>query len=213
MNYFKKLSLLIKNVRVLNEFINNLENGYFSKTGWLKSYKNKSPQNIEGQPIPWVTYSFLQFIDSRLSKDMTGFEYGSGSSSRYFARKIGTLYSVEHDEKWYSRVKEGLPENIQLNKFRKDSYAESINNSKGLYDFILVDAIDRVACIKESISKLKPSGVLILDDSEREEYEEGKDILKSHGYKELPFWGFSPGSLYMKCTSIYYKSGKNIFNI
>ena len=54
-------------------------------------------------------------------------------------------------------------------------------------------------------SSLSQNGGLILDDSEREEYQNGVIHLKQLGYNELDFWGIAPGIFYNKCTSIFYR--------
>ena len=73
------------------------------------------------------------------------------------------------------------------------------------FAIIIVDGRDRVNCILNSTSSISQDGVLILDDSEREEYQNGVIHLKQLGYNELDFWGIAPGIFYNKCTSIFYK--------
>lgn len=44
--------------------------GYFVETGWTNSYLKKESLDPNGNPIPWLTYSFLDFIDGRLNKEL-----------------------------------------------------------------------------------------------------------------------------------------------
>lgn len=46
------------------------------------------------------------------------------------------------------------------------------------FDFILIDGRARVECALNSISKLKPNGMMILDNSERKRYRPVHEILK-----------------------------------
>jgi len=118
-------------------------------------------------------------------------------------------YTIEHDKKWLEKFIENIPENVKLIhcelKYSGD-YCKTIVSTDSKYSMIIVDGRDRVNCILNSTSSLSKDGVLILDDSEREEYQNGVIHLKQLGYKELDFWGIAPGIFYNKCTSIFYRN-------
>jgi len=60
---------------------------------------------------PWLTPGAIRHLDSFLRDDMSGFEWGSGKSTSFFARRVKSLVSIEHDEVWYHQVKELLKRN------------------------------------------------------------------------------------------------------
>ena len=91
-------------------------------------------------------------------------------------------------------------------------YCRMAHNYSEKFHIIIVDGRDRVNCCKNSITALTDDGVIVLDDSERPQYKEAIDYLKSKGFKELPFSGISPGSFINKSTTIFYKS-KNCLGI
>ena len=103
---------------------------------------------------------------------------------------------------------ENIPENVKLIhcelKYGGD-YCKSVVSTDRKFSIIIVDGRDRVNCILNSTSSISQDGVLILDDSEREEYQYGVIHLKKLGFNELDFWGIAPGIFYNKCTSIFYK--------
>jgi len=74
------------------------------------------------------------------------------------------------------------------------------------FDILIVDGRDRVNCCKQAINAVSDNGVIVLDDSEREFYQEGIVFLKKAGYKELSFSGISPGLFYRKSTSVFYRA-------
>ena len=196
--------------------IKTSKSGYLVEIGWWNSWIKKKPIDINGNPLPWVTYSFIDFIDERLNKEMSIFEFGSGNSSFYYSSKVEFVDTVEHDEEWYNKLQLILPSNVNL-IFKKleygGDYSKSALISKNKYDIIIIDGRDRVNSLLNSVPALSESGVLILDDSEREQYKFGIDKILKEGFKKLDFWGIAPGVIYgNKCTSIYYKS-KNILNI
>lgn len=69
---------------------------------WKKSQEpGRSPLVDE---IPWITFSAIQFLKRILSSDMRVFEYGSGGSTLFFARRVSEVISVEHDDEWADKV-------------------------------------------------------------------------------------------------------------
>lgn len=192
------------------------ETGYLKDEGWFKTFYQNSPIDKNKNPIPWFTYSSIDFLKERIKPDMTAFEYGSGNSTLFFAQQIKKIYSVETNKNWYEKVKKDLPQNAEI--FYLDShidangYTQVINLTNQKYDIIIIDALYRNDCMINSFKYLNENGVIILDDSEREEYGEGINFLLKEEFKKLDFWGISPGLFYKKCTSIFYRNN-NCFNI
>ncbi len=85
---------------------------------------------------PWLVFEAIEFLDKWLKKQMVVFEYGSGGSSLFISDRVKTLYSIDHDERWFENVKtviqhEGI-KNIEyklhrpiaeLNELKKDCSA------------------------------------------------------------------------------------------
>ena len=72
----------------------------------LKSYYWIFKQFNPGRP--WTSPASIRIFDQLLTKEMVGFEYGSGRSTVYFSRKIKELISVEHDQDWFKLVEQLL---------------------------------------------------------------------------------------------------------
>ena len=73
-------------------------------------------------------------------------------------------------------------------------------------DVIIVDGLHRIDCLKVGVEKLSDKGVIVLDDSERNEYKAGIDFVLQKEFKSLDFWGIAPTVLFKKCTTVFYKS-------
>ncbi|NCS89396.1 MAG: hypothetical protein AUK34_14220 [Ignavibacteria bacterium CG2_30_36_16] len=204
----KTAALLLKEPDILNALISFRHSGYLKDTGWINSYKKKQPVDAENNPLPWMTHSFIHFIANKLTKELSVFEYGSGNSTLYFAEKVKSVTSLEHNEEWFRKMKEKTPSNVALtfNKFPSDDYSMAITKSEKKFDIIIDDAMDRLNVIYNSYQSLTEQGVFILDDSEREEYNEGIEFLLNKKFRKLDFWGLAPGVLFDKCTSVFYKS-------
>ena len=153
-------------------------NSYLHLTGWMQSLKERKPIDNNGKPIPWMNFTIIKFLEEKLTHDLNLFEYGSGYSTCFYANKVRLVTSVEHDEKWLHLTKSQVPDNVKLIFKVKDidgDYCRAICSTGDRYDVVIVDGRDRVNCIKQSISALSSRGVILLDDSQRDRYQDGHD--------------------------------------
>lgn len=201
------LKILI-NPRLFKKLLSMPYGGYLKEIGWIEAFNNKLPVDAENNPIPWVTYSFIDFISERLTKEMDIFEYGSGNSTFWYANRVNTVVSIEHDYDWYLRIKKSLPSNAVIYSKKLvygGEYAVFPNTLNSYFDIIIVDGRDRVNALKNSLTALKPNGVIVLDDSERDRYNDGVTFLLNNGFKKIDFWGISPGLFYKRNTTVFYR--------
>ena len=135
-----------------------------------------------------MNYPVITLIQGRLNKNMRLFEYGSGYSTLFFAKLVGDVVSVEYDLTWYEKISKELPKNARVMFVKNDvdgSYCRAIHQVHEFFDVVVVDGRDRVNCIKQALAKLNESGVILLDDSQREDYKEGIDHTVRQGFKRL----------------------------
>ncbi len=183
--------------------------------GWFKSYKTKESVDINGNPIPWNTYPFLSFIESRLKPEFNMFEYGSGNSTIWYAQKVNSIIAVEHNKEWYAKVKNTLPKNAEIilsSETDSTIYSEEISKSGNKYHIVIVDGIFRNESLTASLNYLTEDGVVVFDDSERIAYEPSFKLLKEKGFKRLDFRGMRGITSIINTTSIFYRSN-NCLNI
>uniref|UniRef100_A0A7V2ZLT9 FkbM family methyltransferase n=1 Tax=Ignavibacterium album TaxID=591197 RepID=A0A7V2ZLT9_9BACT len=185
------------------------ESGYLYEVGWFRSLEEKKPVDKDGNPIPWFTYPAIDFLKDRLNKDMVVFEYGSGNSTLFFAERVKEIISVETNREWYNKIKSNLKSNCKLifydNKSADYKYSETIKQFSRKFDLIIVDALDRNEVIKMALENINQSGVLILDNSNVEDYKIGIEYLMAKGFKKLDFWGIQAAYINRTCTTIFYK--------
>jgi hypothetical protein len=206
--YAKKISVLFRERRASRSLVNLRFRGFLQSRGWFKSVELQRAVDLEGNPLPWVSYAFILFIQPRLTKSMDVFEFGAGSSTLFYASLVQSVVSVEHDEAWFQKIRMDVPVNVSISKSDLDSsdnYTSAALNSGRLFDLIIVDGEERVRCLKRAIPALKSTGVIVLDDSERSDYMEGTAYLAQNDFRRLDFWGMSPGNVEEKCTTIFYR--------
>jgi len=198
----RKLTGILNRIHPLNLAL-LYSHSILTKYGWFKSRARGAPIDKDGEPIPWMTYSSINFLDGRLA-DTRLFEYGGGNSTLWYADRASEAVSVEDNEEWYQDIQPQMPDNATIQLIPPESYAESID-SRGPFDVVIVDGSHRNQCIKAAIPELSESGVIILDDAQREKYESGKQMLRDEGFRQLGFEGLKPGSRMPSKTVVYYK--------
>jgi SAM-dependent methyltransferase len=205
----KTITKVISEPKILSALISQRNFGYLNEVGWFESFLTLQSIDKNKNPIPWFSYPFIDFIIPRLTKDIVLFEFGSGNSTSFFAKRVKEVISVEHNKEWYQIVNSTKPSNVNLVQSESDSvnnYLEFFSKLKEKVDVIIVDGLHRNECLISSINKLSENGVIILDDSERSEYQNGIEFILGNGFKRLEFWGIAPTVLFKKCTSLFYKS-------
>ncbi len=206
-----KLHLLFKvftSPRRLRTLLGFNDKGYLDEIGWFNAFDSKSPVDQDNSPIPWVTYSFIDFIKDRLKPQHTVFEFGSGNSTYFYAKHAGAVVSVEHDKEWFDKIVSTKPQNAEMiycELVTDGDYCRMPLTLGKKFDIIIVDGRDRVNCCKQAVKAVSENGVVVLDDSEREFYKEGINFLLGSGFKELALTGISPGLFYRKATSVFYR--------
>jgi SAM-dependent methyltransferase len=133
---------------------------------------------------PWLCEGTVTFLANALTPTMHALEFGSGRSTAWFARRVGSLTSVEHSESWHRKVHERLERDglsnvdyrlVPLDHAEAEPEQEAYH-SRPFYvrvvddfpddslDLVVVDGHYRSACIQACIPKLKPGGMLLVDD-------------------------------------------------
>lgn len=187
-----------------------LTQGPLREDGWLRSFREGSPVDATGRPVPWLSYPAIEFLAARVRPEWRVFEYGAGASTRWWAGRVAEVSSVEHDREWYERVKDGLPAHVTLRHVPLEyggDYARSAAAHPGRFDVVVIDGRDRVNCARAALTALSPAGVIVWDNSDRAEYAEGHALLAAAGFRWVPFVGMAPVFNQKTETAVYYRDG------
>lgn len=169
--------------------------------------------------LPWFSYGAIDFLESHLRPDMTVYEYGSGGSTLFFARRTATVVSVENDADWLAAVderlhREGLA-NVELkhasfdspgeDRFAESPFAQALPHIPA--DVVVVDSYDydvwtrrprRPQLMPGARVRVKPGGIVVLDDSWR--YPE----LWCNDPSARTFRGLGPARLPVTSTTVFF---------
>lgn len=132
--------------------------------------------------IPWIVPESFDKLKEIIKPDWKVFEWGAGGSTLYFASQCKFVVSVEHNIQWYNRVNDMLMDRILRSQAHLclvrglgdgvenafTSYAGFIKSYPDNYfDLVYIDgeASSRGWCLTNSITKVKPGGYMLLDNS------------------------------------------------
>jgi len=124
---------------------------------------------------PWLVPSAIRLLDQLIKPEDVGLEFGSGRSTRWLAQRCKFLYSVEHHEAWYEKVKNEISELKNVDYRYRPVGDGNVNSYTDIFqeleadslDFLLDDGKFRDEVALLGLSKLKHGGFLIIDNAER----------------------------------------------
>ena len=207
-NKYQKIAFLFKNREHIKLVLNNFFEGYLYDTGWSRSVIEGKPVDRDGSPLPWISIPTIELLKERDLSKLFIFEYGAGNSTIWFSKRVKKIISIEHDATWFEFVKDMINENNSEIYFKELSYGGAYSSSILEYsdvDIVLIDGRDRVNCAKNAVTQLSSKGIIILDDSQRENYQEAKTYIVSKGFKVLNLVGMNVGRPMRKVTTIFYR--------
>lgn len=180
---------------------------YAAVTGWAASAESRRPIGPDGEPLPWYTYPAIYFLTRRIKREMRVFEYGSGNSTLWWASRVVAVTSCEHHEGWFAEMSPKVPANVSYmqRNLENGQYANALLEKSDLFDIIVIDGRDRVACASAALQRLTDDGVIVWDNSNRGRYRPAYVELDRHGFRRLPFKGHGPISKQEWETSIFYR--------
>ena len=197
---------------------------------WMKyKFFSRGKNNISAG-LPWMNLEVIDWLGKYLKKDMLLFEWGAGGSTIFYSDLVKKVISIEYDESYFQFVKEQLSQrdNVELilsppqekgtlKSFSPqhvgsyfDDYVKTISAYHDQsFDVIVVDGRQRNACFKVALRKLKPDGIIVFDNFDREIYK------KSRYYPNLSYIsieGLMPFGFVIGTTAIFYfnNRGKKI---
>ena len=150
------------------------------------SLTSLSPLDLE---LPWWSLKAIRTLDKHLRTDQNVFEWGSGGSTLFLAKRSQKVTTVEQHPEWLDRVSKALSKRSLTNAtllfrelnmdhreaFESCPYAQALES---IHDVIIVDGEDsfgpdskwsaRESCFRIAEKWIKkPGGLILVDDSWR----------------------------------------------
>ena len=167
--------------------------------------------------LPWWPYGAVSWVASVLPPYPQVFEYGGGGSTLWLEDRGATVTVAEHDEEWHRQLGNRLAPNTTLlflppsvsgaitsgvTSGYFDRYVAAIDGQQDdSLDLVIVDGRARVECASRAMPKVRPGGLLLLDDTDRARYLPAVEMLA--GWERHVFVGLKPGQREPAQTSIW----------
>jgi hypothetical protein len=173
--------------------------------------------------LPWWTYDAVDAVDAFLASRVNArvFEYGSGASTVWLARRSGEVHSVEHDREWAELLRPRLASfsNVTLHEVEAVSssaprapsgrrgskhldftdYVSTIEQVGGRFDLVVIDGRARTSCLAAAARQISPDGLVVLDNSRRRRYQ---GALSEGLFAVNRYRGAAPGLPYPDETAL-----------
>lgn len=171
--------------------------------GHTYSVKEQAAIDRQGNPIPWFTYPAITYLKQLDFSNKLVFEYGSGNSTLFWGARAERVISIEHHDKWYQKMEKIVSKNTDLKLIADDFYPHAISKYEEEFDVIVIDGAGqyRYDCAVEAIKKLKPGGMIILDNSDW--FVNTSKLLREANLIQVDMSGFAPINSFVHTTSFF----------
>jgi hypothetical protein len=173
--------------------------------GQFRSFQMRSSVGPKGEPVPWLSYPAIFYLEQLDLGGCAVLEFGSGQSTRYWSRHAKSVLSVETDKIWFDLVSPTLPENSELLYFDSKEGPKCFEQIKARgiqWDIIVIDGSWRAACARELVAVLAPGGFIILDNPDW--YPTAAETMSKSGLISVTFSGLCPGMVHTTTTAFYF---------
>lgn len=167
---------------------------------WLRSlFAIYDVEQLARLDVPWWTFDSADRVTAFLEQrpDARVFEWGSGASTLWLAARAGSVRSVEHHAGWAAELAPRLPDNVILTvveptesaapvvgsakpghaRLEFAEYVAAIDAVPGDFDLIVIDGRAREACLARAVDRLRPDGLIVFDNVDRQRYVDAIDTL------------------------------------
>ena len=175
---------------------------------YLPAWRRALRRSTLESRLPWLPFRVISVLEAHLTPSSRVFEFGGGGSTLWFSERAGTVVTVEHDEGWFPLLEGAVASlnHVTVQHRTKDenfaSYVGAIEEyHDGWFDVVVVDGRERVRCLREAMPKVKPGGLLLLDDSDRPRYSEAHELAAT--WPSRTFKGLTPSKAVAGTTTVW----------
>lgn len=182
-----------------------------TRYGYFESAWNGIPLR-NGKPIPWIAFPAIEFLNKVVPRGATVFEYGCGASTLWWLERGNHVRSIESDEAWWKLISDkarakGYTKFYIEYSPKREFYHTAIARTQTQFDVIVIDGLIegycRYACLKEAVKRLKPYGIIVLDNADW--LPESRRFIGESGLYCIPFCGMAPMLPYSTTTMVLLK--------
>ncbi len=103
--------------------------------------------DANGTPIPWYTYSAIDFLAQRNFEGKKILEFGGGQSTLWWSARAASVLTIEQDAGWYDQLRSRVRSNVSIHHIPVDHATRTVEPIRRLlnanpdreFDIIIVD--------------------------------------------------------------------------
>lgn len=180
------------------------------RTGFFRSCWRGLAVDRRGRPLPWYTYSCIDFLKYRRYDGASVLEFGSGQSTLWWAARAARVVAMEGDAAWLARMRRVAPPNVTLHAVSMASREDNVRDvtdalraaGDPAFQVVVIDGCFRHEMIPIALAHLADDGMLVCDNSDAYDFQKR---LTESGLLRADFYGHVPGVVLPQCTSIYFR--------
>lgn len=168
----------------------------------LLATRGRSTMRLE---LPWLPFRLIDELAARLDGDSRVFEYGGGGSTLWFLERGATVTTVEHHPEWAAELRRRITSDrwTLVERSSDDDYAAYVGaieeHPDDSFDVVVVDGRERARCLTAALPKVRPGGLLVVDDIDRDRYQAAIDAT---GWPRRDIVGFAPAKPSLAYTAV-----------
>lgn len=158
--------------------------------------------------LPFIALNAFRFLKSRLHAEARVFEWSSGMSTLWFERHCAEIHAVEDDPEWF-RLVSARTRNASVYHLKGHDYVNKIRDFPVAYfDLISIDGSERLHCFDIAQHYLKPGGMLLIDNTDKDRVTRGDlyqidcRLAELTDFQVHRFTGWAPGNFFSQETTI-----------
>lgn len=180
----------------------------------IKTYLESRKQPILKDPVPYLVWDAIDFLEEEVKPGMKVLEVGSGNSTCWFLGKGCEVTSFEHSGEWAEAVMKFNRERLgEESVARLDYHVEEGDDAiKGIaelpdntYDLVLIDSMNehtyRPAALAAARSKVRSGGLMVLDNADHPNNWPALDMMAD--LERIRFTGYCPMGCLVGQTSMW----------
>jgi hypothetical protein len=157
-------------------------------------------------------HSATDFVEGALDPEWSVHVWGDGTDAAWWAGRVRHLSVIKAEgDSDEGGADLDWPDGVdwQVLDPASDAYARLAKSGTTL-DVVVIAGEVPERCVEATLERVAPSGLIIVDNSDRQACAEAVGRLADAGWHRVDFWGILPRYLFRGCTSIFFKDMRYI---
>lgn len=156
--------------------------------------------------LPWLPFRLIEELEAVVCAGSRVFEYGGGGSTLWFLDRGAIVVTVEHHRGWAADLERSIDSHNWTLLARSVAngpaeYVDAVSSyPDDWFDVVVVDGRARGRCIARALPKVKPGGLLLVDDIHRKKH--AANAVRDVEWPRRDVIGFAPAKLSLGYTAV-----------